>query len=47
MAKFTIREVEGMRQVRLDIDDEVVRARRGAHQLPLKVIIERSRRVSP
>jgi uncharacterized protein (AIM24 family) len=30
MAKFTIREVEGMRQVRLDIDDEVVRARRGA-----------------
>jgi uncharacterized protein (AIM24 family) len=30
MAQFTIREVEGMRQVRLDIDDEVVRARRGA-----------------
>ena len=30
MAEFTIREVEGMRQVRLDIRDEVVRARRGA-----------------
>ena len=30
MAEFSIREVEGMRQVRLDIRDEVVRARRGA-----------------
>lgn len=30
MADFTIREVEGMRQVRLDIEDETVRAYRGA-----------------
>jgi uncharacterized protein (AIM24 family) len=30
MARFSIREVEGMRQVRLDIRDETVRARRGA-----------------
>lgn len=30
MAEFTVREVEGMRQVRLDIRDETVRARRGA-----------------
>lgn len=30
MADFTVREVEGMRQVRLDIKDETVRARRGA-----------------
>jgi uncharacterized protein (AIM24 family) len=30
MADFVVREVEGMRQVRLDIRDEVVRARRGA-----------------
>lgn len=30
MAEFSVREVEGMRQVRLDIRDEVVRARRGA-----------------
>jgi uncharacterized protein (AIM24 family) len=30
MAKFSIREVEGMRQVRIDIKDETVRARKGA-----------------
>ena len=30
MAEFAIREVEGMRQVRVDIRDETVRARRGA-----------------
>jgi uncharacterized protein (AIM24 family) len=30
MAEFSVREVEGMRQVRLDIRDETVRARRGA-----------------
>ncbi|HMQ94109.1 MAG TPA: AIM24 family protein [Amaricoccus sp.] len=30
MADFTIREVEGMRQVRVDISGETVRARRGA-----------------
>ncbi len=30
MAEFSIREVEGMRQVRVDIADETVRARRGA-----------------
>ncbi len=30
MVKFSIREVEGMRQVRMDIRDETVRARRGA-----------------
>jgi uncharacterized protein (AIM24 family) len=30
MADFSIREVEGMRQVRISIRDEVVRARRGA-----------------
>jgi uncharacterized protein (AIM24 family) len=30
MAEFTIREVEGMRQVRVDIAEETVRARRGA-----------------
>jgi uncharacterized protein (AIM24 family) len=30
MAEFSIREVEGMRQVRLEIRDETVRARRGA-----------------
>ena len=30
MAEFTVREVEGMRQVRIDIDNETVRARRGA-----------------
>ena len=30
MAEFSVREVEGMRQVRLDIEDETVRARRGA-----------------
>jgi uncharacterized protein (AIM24 family) len=30
MAEFSIREVEGMRQVRIDIRDEVVRARKGA-----------------
>jgi uncharacterized protein (AIM24 family) len=30
MAEFSIREVEGMRQVRLDIHDEMVRARKGA-----------------
>ncbi len=30
MAEFVIREVEGMRQVRVDIHDETVRARRGA-----------------
>jgi uncharacterized protein (AIM24 family) len=30
MAEFTIREVEGMRQVRIDMRDETVRARRGA-----------------
>jgi uncharacterized protein (AIM24 family) len=30
MAEFSIREVENMRQVKLDIHDEVVRARKGA-----------------
>jgi uncharacterized protein (AIM24 family) len=30
MAEFTVREVEGMRQVRIDIMDETVRARKGA-----------------
>ena len=30
MAEFTVREIEGMRQVRIDIRDETVRARRGA-----------------
>jgi uncharacterized protein (AIM24 family) len=30
MAEFTVREVEGMRQVRIDLRDETVRARRGA-----------------
>jgi uncharacterized protein (AIM24 family) len=30
MADFTVREVEGMRQVRLDLSEETVRARRGA-----------------
>ena len=30
MATFSVREVEGMRQVRIDIRDETVRARRGA-----------------
>jgi uncharacterized protein (AIM24 family) len=30
MAEFSIREVEGMRQVRMDIRDETVRARKGA-----------------
>lgn len=30
MAAFTVREVEGMRQVRIAIDDETVRTRRGA-----------------
>lgn len=30
MAEFTVREVEGMRQVRVEIADETVRARRGA-----------------
>lgn len=30
MAEFSIREVEGMRQVRIDIRDETVRARKGA-----------------
>jgi uncharacterized protein (AIM24 family) len=30
MAEFSIREVEGMRQVRIDIVDETIRARRGA-----------------
>lgn len=30
MAQFSIREVEGMRQVRVDILDETIRARRGA-----------------
>lgn len=30
MADFIIREVEGMRQVRIDLRDETVRARRGA-----------------
>lgn len=30
MAEFSIRDVEGMRQVRMDIADETVRARRGA-----------------
>jgi len=30
LAEFTIREVEGMRQVRMNIEDEMVRARRGA-----------------
>jgi uncharacterized protein (AIM24 family) len=30
MADFTVREVEGMRQVRIDIKEETVRARKGA-----------------
>lgn len=30
MAKFTVREVEGMRQLRIDIEDESVRTVRGA-----------------
>lgn len=30
MAEFSVREVEGMRQVRIAIDDETVRTRRGA-----------------
>ncbi len=30
MAEFSVREVEGMRQVRVEIADETVRARRGA-----------------
>lgn len=30
MSEFTVREVEGMRQVRIDIDGETVRARAGA-----------------
>ena len=30
MADISVREIEGMRQVRIDIDDETVRARRGA-----------------
>ena len=30
MAEFSIREMEGMRQIRIDIYDETVRARRGA-----------------
>ena len=30
MARFVVREVEGMRQVRIEIDDETVRTRRGA-----------------
>ena len=30
MANFSIREVEGMRQIQIDIDNETVRARRGA-----------------
>jgi uncharacterized protein (AIM24 family) len=30
MADFIVREVEGMRQVRIDLQDETVRARRGA-----------------
>ena len=30
MAEFSVREVEGMRQVRIDIREETVRARRGA-----------------
>ncbi len=30
MAEFLIREIEGMRQVQLDIQDETVRARYGA-----------------
>ncbi len=30
MAEFTVREVEGMRQVRMDLFNETVRARRGA-----------------
>jgi uncharacterized protein (AIM24 family) len=30
MAKFTIRDVEGMRQLQIDIDNESVRARKGA-----------------
>ena len=30
MATFSVRDVEGMRQVRIDIDNETVRARRGA-----------------
>jgi uncharacterized protein (AIM24 family) len=30
MAEFSIRDVEGMRQVRIELSDEMVRARRGA-----------------
>ena len=30
MARFVVREVEGMRQVRIEIAEETVRARRGA-----------------
>ncbi len=30
MAEFSIRDVEGMRQVRIEIADEMVRARKGA-----------------
>ena len=30
MAEFSIREMEGMRQIRIDIYNETVRARRGA-----------------
>ncbi|WP_210529594.1 AIM24 family protein [Rubellimicrobium arenae] len=30
MAQFTVREVEGMRQVRIDLQDEAIRTRRGA-----------------
>jgi hypothetical protein len=30
MAEFSIREMEGMRQIRIDIYKETVRARRGA-----------------
>lgn len=30
MARFSVREVEGMRQVRIDLDDEAIRTRRGA-----------------
>lgn len=30
MAQFSVREVEGMRQIRIDISDETVRARHGA-----------------
>lgn len=35
MAKFTVREVEGMRQIRIDLADEAVRTRRGAMSNPL------------